>query len=244
MSTAGRIKAGPTDKAELLALFVVEVKQSLEDQSDNAQQLIASVLASYDIVQIRKNLYPEYDESAIEALLNPSIWKIVREQLISHLGDYYATNATGDVTAGTTKYRPVIERLIQSERKKFGGTQAITGFFYCFARAFVDHFLKSAAVPDVEGMDDEVVAGIIDRKHPMENKTLDEFGDGASDTEVVKVAYANMVEWLAARDCEFEEILTRTYNDPRYDSSSESSSELEEDDSSSDSAGSDSDEST
>jgi hypothetical protein len=51
MNAVGRIKEGHTDKAELLALFVVEVKQSLEDQSGNAQQLIASVLASHDIGQ-------------------------------------------------------------------------------------------------------------------------------------------------------------------------------------------------
>jgi hypothetical protein len=159
--------------------------------------------------------------------------------LISNLADCYATNATG-VTARTTKYRSAIERLIQSERKNFGGTQAITSFFHFFAKAFVDHFLKSTAVPDVEGVDDEVVAGILDRKRPMEDTSLDEFGDGVSDTEAVKVTYANMVEWLAARDCEFEEILTRTYDDTRDDSSSE----LEEDDSSSDSAASDSDEST
>jgi hypothetical protein len=160
--------------------------------------------------------------------------------LIINLADCYATNATVVSAAGTTNYRSAIESLIQFERKKFGRTQAITTFFYCFARTFVDQFHKSTAVPDVKGVGDEVVTGIIDRKHSMENTSMDEFGDGASDAEVGNVKYANIAEWMTARDSEWQEILTRTYDDTRDDSSSE----LEEDDSSLDSAGSDSDEST
>jgi hypothetical protein len=94
-------------------------------------------------------------------------------------------------------------------------------------------------VPDVEGVDDEVVAGIIGRKRPLENTSIDEFGDGVSNADVGKVTYANMAEWLAARDREYQEIFDRTYDDTRDDGSSE----FEEDDSSSDSAASDSDES-
>jgi hypothetical protein len=238
MSTVGRIKEWPTGQEELLALFVAKVKQSLEDQSDDAQQLIASVLTSHGIVQMREHL--QFDESEMDKLLNPSIWKIVRQQLIGNLAECYVTNATTGLTEGTTKYRSAIESLIQSERKKFGGTQAITSFFYTFAKIFVDQFLKSAAVPDVKGFDDEVVSGIIDRKDPMENTSLDEFGDGASDTEVVKVTNANMEDWLAAREYEFQKRFNRAYDD----TSDDSSSELEEDDSSSDIAASDSDEST
>jgi hypothetical protein len=62
---ASRIsKEGSPEKADHLRPVLPEaaINQSLEDRSDDAEQLIKSVLASHDIVQLRKHL--EYDESA------------------------------------------------------------------------------------------------------------------------------------------------------------------------------------
>jgi hypothetical protein len=58
-----RIKEGSPEKADLRPVLPeAAINQSLEDRSDDAEQLIKSVLASHDIVQLRKHL--EYDESA------------------------------------------------------------------------------------------------------------------------------------------------------------------------------------
>jgi hypothetical protein len=194
-------------------------------------------LASHGIVQLRKHF--EYDESAMEQLLDSSIWEDFREKLISNLADCYAASATFAVvspattqdnaanesynqfmSAPTTIYSKSNQRLIRSERIRSGGPDSMASFFYIFVRAFVEQFHTSTIRPDdVEGV-----------------KVTDE---------------ANMAEWLMSRQCETEENIAREYPDPDEDDSSEldeddtsKTSETEEDDSSSNSAGSNSDEST
>jgi hypothetical protein len=74
-----------------------EIKLSLEDRSDDAVVLIASTLASHDIDQMRMNLI--YDQSSMNQMLDPLIWRTVRVQVINNLADCYATSATGVSTA-------------------------------------------------------------------------------------------------------------------------------------------------
>jgi hypothetical protein len=136
--------------------------------SDDAQH-IASTLVSHTIQ------LGEHNMNTITRTRLPNPYWENGEQVISNLAYCYARSSKKGVSAKTEKYNADNETCIRDEREKFGKTQsqALTDFFDCFARAFVVQFHKSITEPDVEGMDDDVVAGILASKHPLPNETAE-----------------------------------------------------------------------